>query len=240
MSWRFAGAWPSEVDSKKPMLFEDTDDPHLARSNYLHLGRSAFQLTPVEPTVGFVPKGQGIGPLVPDYRGHNFQLWSDMGLPTPYFLHYGHDYGDRATFQRHGLYLAPPRHAPDPLFNETTAFPSGELPHGQKEFDSYQSRGSSPYAQLDRDMHYYGITARKDHEYVTGMRNAYEYAGDDRFVQTTPRPEAMDPVQNAVHNPKFYPDGQLLTSGESKLAALVESRATVYPARPPDPYERWV
>ena len=62
--------------------------------------------------------------------------------------------------------------------------------------------------------------------------NRMHYTNDARNVQSTPRGEAMDPVQAAVlqgDNPK----SRLITSGETKLARLVESRATA-PARVKD------
>ena len=232
MSWSFTSARGPEED-------------HI---NYLNYGGSSFQLVPTEVHVtldGWVQRND-YHLLEANYRGHTFQLWNE-GYPTEYALHYRHD---KPTHDI--VYLPPPDHAPDPMFLD--AYPNSGMPYGSGPFDADTSRGKSPYQMYDRDMHHYSIT-RVDHPMMSydadsgrswfdslgsktkarlGMETAQDatnfiQAHVNRFPEalqgTTPRGEAMDPVQSAVlqgDNPK----SRLISAGESKLASRVESAAT--------------
>ena len=279
MSWWFSGLWG---DRDRNYRWSDVEwmgkNEHRTEDfvNYLHIGNTRFQLTPTEALtdVAYTRNWRAI----PNYRGHTFQLWNEDGTPTPFHLNYHHNKGnERLDSERgkiissvqdareRGLFLAPPTHAPDPVF--TGLFPTGSQPslyggYGTGPFDARTSRGNSPYQQLDRDMHYYTIDKPDQNEWKLGypgradfdierhghrvlngpdteerrgmsaMFNRWHYTNDARNVQSTPRGEAMDPVQAAVlqgDNPK----SRLITSGETKLARLVESRATA-PARVKD------
>lgn len=230
-TYSFSGDW----GSRDKQYRSDPDVPEYF-INYLNIGKSRFQLTPSEGNLFWTDRDE------PNYRGHTFQLWTDSGLPTPYFLNYHHDErsGDFGSAQKGiqeaiggGAFLKPPTAAPTPMFKNY--YPNSGLPYGAGPFDARTSRGGSPYQQLDRDLHYYTIdkpTYHYKHGDGLGGLNKYRHADNALWVQTTPRPEAMDPVQNAVlrgDNPK----SRLITSGESKVARLVESKATAVAQIPP-------
>ena len=267
MSWWFSGLW-GDRDQDYHWNAYDWEHERENRTedfvNYLHIGNTRFQLTPSEALTD--QKYTRDWRAIPNYRGHTFQLWNDDGTPTPFHLNYHHDEFQSDTergkiissvqkARKRGAFLAPPTHAPDPVF--TKGFPTNSYEaYGTGPFDARTSRGNSPYQQLDRDMHYYTIDKPDQNEWKLGypagrvsariapdqqspetrhemsaMFNRWHYTNDARNVQSTPRGEAMDPVQAAVlqgDNPK----SRLITSGETKLARLVESRATA-PAREP-------
>ena len=62
-----------------------------------------------------------------------------------------------------------------------------------------------------------------------GNVNKYRFADNPMLVQTTPRPEAIDPVQ--VMPPNTTPRSRQISRGESKIAARVESAATAKAAK---------
>lgn len=247
MAWSFSGGeWDRGSDYTYHTRPKDREEGFV---NYLHLGKERFQLTPTEIDYRIWSDDDT---QVPGYRGHTFQLWNDDGTPTPYFLNYHHDHEHRShdmgsvqeavkrAMEQGAAYLVPPTSAPDPLFVRyypNTAVYSEGMVYGQGPFDAATSRGNSTYQQLDRDMHYYTINRPAEYKYgleesmIEGsMVNKYQFADRADNVQMTPRPEAQDPVQNLVlrgDNPK----SRLIMSGESNLAQMVESRATV-PAAP--------
>jgi len=196
---------------------------------------------------------------IQNYRGHTFQLWNDFGLPTPYFLNYHHDhkvgssdfgFTQMAVDEADGVFLEPPSTAPEPMFK--SYYPNSGLPYGDGPFDARNSRGGHPHSQLNRDMHYYTINKppykpwfktkeepyphRAGGQYALADRNPLSWRDNETGLiwsgVTTPRPEAMDPVQNSVlmgDNPKAV----MISTGESRLARRIESGATAKPAVSP-------
>ena len=240
------GVWPTVTESNREALtqrYHDDRNELLASNNYLDVGGRTYQLLPTEADDN---TGRN-----DNYRGHTFQLWAD-GLPTPHFLNYHHDEeldsGDFGFIQksvndarRAGLYLQPATDAPSPMFTRNyptrppnSGYTSGYLPYGLGKFDARQSRGDKSYSLLDRDMHHYSIDTPPEAlgRHPKELNAKYAGANDPTHSTTTPRGEAMDPIQAAVlrgDNPK----SRMITSGESKLARAIESRATATHTYPP-------
>ena len=167
--------------------------------NYLNYGGSQFQVQPIEYDYEQLIK-RPVWPIggAANYQGSTFQLWSD-GIPTDYILHYD---------------------------DKPTEWPLSEvLPQPTT------SRFSGKWRQYGRDLKHYSITHR-DHPRLKGMfsnrvKNLAYYHIDQpsKYLPgTTPRGEAMDPVQ-ALTLKGDSPKDRLFTIGESKLATKLESNA---------------
>lgn len=189
--------------------------------NYMHLDGEMIQVTPENPPHRSMGRSFGVY----DYRGHDWRLWNDDGTPTPYKLffhhfdpHTGMDEDQRQRANRRGTRNE---------FSLGRVYEEDETHFGLIARDS---RGHAPHQLVDRDHHYMTVADGAEVDQYPRDRAARRIGPFHSYPAPFPatldgRSPAPDPVQREAFPPDVTPRARMITRGESKIAARLQSDA---------------